>query len=210
MPTPRADSTVLLSTLPIDISVTAIPRDVVARTRVVLEPQPRRVRDDPLPGAVDLAVLDETRVAVEAERDVDALTVLARQGGDSAVADRDVAAANVDSVHRRPEHAHVVEHDVVGEVDVDPVLAAETIVTLRTLTSSERMTIPPRTIAPSSPTSRCGRSRTSGPSCVPAGRRTTGGSVNQAMPRTAGERERRGGGESHAGATELASVLGVA
>ena len=146
---------------------------------------------------------------VEAEGDVDPLRVGRRQRADRAVADLDLAAADVDPVELGPLDDDVVQLDAVGAVDLDPVLAAaHGHVADGDVVGRDQM--PPRTIAPGSPiTSARGRERAA-PGGSPAARWTVGGSTAQAVPTTASSSDRRRGGEDHAGAPQLAAVLGPA
>ena len=152
MPTPTAPSTSLSSIFPIDISVIVIARSSRRADVVVANDHAREMGDDPLEAAGDRAALDEARRLVEAERDVDSLDEGGRKRADHAVADLDLAAADVDPVQLGALDEDAVELDTVGAVDLDAVLAAATMRS-RTVTSSAVITIPPRTTAPSSPTS---------------------------------------------------------
>ena len=110
--------------MPIDISVI-----VIARSSVPLMWLSRTITiakwvTMPSSPPVTVQPLDEARVEVEAEGDVDPLRVGRRQRADRAVADLDLAAANVDAVELGAFDDDVVQLDAVRSVDLDPVLAA--------------------------------------------------------------------------------------
>ena len=176
---------------------------------VVADHHQREVGDDPLEPADDRAALDEARLQVEAERDVDPLRVGARQRADRAVADLDLAAADVDPVElalprrRRPRarrcrrvhldpvlaaaDGHVADGDVVGRdhdpaADDRPGLARDR---LRVVEDERPLVDPGREVD---------------------GRRLDG----PGGPDDREQRDRRGGRERRAGAAELAAVLGPA
>ena len=90
---------------------------------IVLDHHHRRVGDDSLLTASNDATLDHTHAPMQREGDVDALGELSLRRLDRAVGDADVAAPHVDPVHRRIAHLNAVQEDVMGLVDVDPVLA---------------------------------------------------------------------------------------
>src|SRR6476620_1255462 len=83
------------------------------------------MRDDSLAAAGDRASHDHALRQVVGEGDVDSLSPRVRAGVDRAIADLDVAAADVDAVELRARHRHAVEHDVSRLVDLDSVLAAD-------------------------------------------------------------------------------------
>ena len=90
---------------------------------IVLDHHHRRVGDDSLLTASNDATLDHTHAPMQREGDVDALGERSLGRLDRAVGDADVAAPHVDPVHRRIAHLNAVQEDVMGLVDVDPVLA---------------------------------------------------------------------------------------
>ena len=109
---------------PIDISVIVIARSSVPLTWLSRTITRAKWVTMPSSPPVTVQPLDETRMEVEAEGDVDPLRVGRRQRADRAVADLDLAAPDVDPVELGSFDDDVLELDAVGAVHFDAVLAA--------------------------------------------------------------------------------------
>ena len=124
MPTPRADSTWLWSTRPIDISVTVIARRPVPRTVLWWNRTFEECETIPSHGAsTEQSSTTLGSLCMENEMSIPCPKSLVNR--DLAVADRHGAPADVDPVELGADHADVVEQDAVGFVHRDAVLTAD-------------------------------------------------------------------------------------
>ena len=196
---------------PIDISVIAIARERRRATLLSVEPQPCAKCVTIPSQPADRSCSPSTRLGSRSKLNEMSIPCAVRSpaASRSAVADRDVAAADVDPVERRTRRRDALEHDVVGAVDLDPVLAADdghvADASRRRRGSRSRLgrSRPPRRRASGACRGRAGL----------GGRRPAGGRSAAASPRPcrapASSASGAAADERHAAAAELAAVLGV-